>query len=256
MKSKFAKFIDYTVGAFLVFLAAAAVFAYYTTPTLAVFGALSVTACVCLILHKKNAHAEQTQRLSSAANQMFYDFMFAPPDAPVRLLLKGLKEKSVDAVRHGNGVYVGNKAVFCFADAPTDEQAARLFSKARHFGATEILVLCKTPAKCGLNVDGMKISFVCGDDVYKLFASLNALPQSKFPRPAHKRFAAFKGAFDKDKIAKYGVLAAAMFALYAFTGRNTVTFVCAVICAALAVASLALYSVAAIRRKHERLSAK
>lgn len=252
MKSKFAKFTDRTLGAALVFFAATAVLRYYTTLELAMFCAAAVTACALLLLKTKERVGVEKQRLSDEAEAMFFDFMFTGDGAPARHLYKGIKARDDSAVMHGNGVYLGKTAAFCAFDGALDAKAsARLVSKAKHFGAKRVVVFCKDTPKSTVDVDGFPIKTVCGDEVYKLFASLKCLPEKKFARAKKSRLAAFSGALGGDKIVKYALLSATFYVFAIFT-RSIITFVCACACALLAAASITFFTVKQIRSREKR----
>ncbi|MDE6401777.1 MAG: hypothetical protein K2L54_04100, partial [Clostridiales bacterium] len=241
MKSKFAKFIDGTVGACLIFLAATAVMRYYTTLELAVFSAAAITACACFLFKLFGKKKESAVRLSAAADGMFFDFMFSDDAAPVKLLYAGLKSKTPDVKLRGKGVYLNGTAAFCFFNAPPDKKSiARCIAKAKHFGATKTVILSKLPPQSTVDVDGMMVKLAHGDDIYKLFGSLGALPQKKYEQKRKSRRAAFFGAFGKDKIMRYVILSCSLFAVSALNGYSVITLVCACACAALAVASVAV----------------
>lgn len=239
MKSKFAKFTDATVGTCLIFTAAVAVFGYYTTTDLAVFSALSVTACVLVLLRFRSKKRDASARLSAAANEMFFEFMFMSDDAPVKLLQSALKAKDPRTVRHGKGVYIGKCAAFCFfAEPPTDGATAYAIAKAKHYGANKITLLCKTaPVSAPPPLDGFTVKTVCGDDVYKLFASVGAVPDKKFTQSRKSRFAAFAGALSGDKALRYALLSVSL-GFAAYIGKSLIPFIFAVVSAVLAVLSV------------------
>lgn len=250
MKSKFAKFVDSTVGACLIFLAATAVMRYFTTLQLAVFSATAITACICLLLKLSCKKRSDATRLSQAADNMFFDFMFADDSAPIKLLHAGLKQKAPDAKLRGKGVYLNGTAAFCCFNSPPDKKTvARIIAKAKHFGARNALILSKSPPTSTIDIDGFTVKFAHGDDVYKLFGSLDALPEKKFSTKNRTRRAAFAGAFGKDKILRYAILSASMFALSALSGYAVITLTCACACAAFAVISIVTTAAKAIKTK-------
>lgn len=241
MKSKFAKFTDATLGAAMIFFAATAVLRYYTTLELAAFSAAAITACVVLMLGFVGKRKAREQIVSKAAQDMFFDFMFLDDAAPARLLHKGLKAKNARAALHGKGVYLNGTAAFCLFDAPLDaKKAARLISKAKHYGAKKVVALCKVPPQSTVDIDGFSIKTVCGDDVYRLFASLGCLPDRRFSSKNKSRFAALRGALGGDKIIKYLLLCVTFFAIAAFTGYSVIMLVCASACGVLFMSSATL----------------
>lgn len=253
MKSKFAKFIDSTIGACLIFFAAVAVMRYYTTLDLAVFCAFAITACVCLLLKLSGVKKTEKHRLSVAADGMFFDFMFMPDDAPIKQLYNGLKEKLPSAVLRGKGVYTADTAAFCYFDCPPNEkELARLISKAKRFRANKIIVLSKSPMRTVVDIEGFTVKSVCGEDVYKLYGSLGALPKKQFSSKQKSRRTAFYGALGKDKILRYALLSAAMFGISILNGYSIMTFACACVCAALCVAAVGfnIYRAATKKRKN------
>ncbi len=252
MKSKFAKFIDRTIGAMLIFFAAFAVLRYFIPATDAtVFCALTVTAGLCMIARLRGKKSGERIRISKAADDMFFEFMFLPDNAPAVQLTNALKAKGENAVRHGNGVYLNSTAAYCCFGRPLDEKdCARLIAKAKHYGADKLVILCKTPPTVP-QADGPEIAVVCGDDAYKLFASLNALPPKKYAAD-EKRHGAFKNAFSRDKIFRYLVLAASFF-FVSWISRSVITFACSVLCALLAVISVTITAVRAAK-KHKQKS--
>ncbi len=241
MKSKFAKFIDGSVGSCLIFVAAFAVMRYYTTADLSIFCAVTITACVLVLLKFKSNRKADNAKLSAAADDMFFDFMFMQSAAPTKALYGGLKKIEPNTELHGNGVYLNGHAAYCFFDAPPlEKDMARTVSKAKHYGADKITLLCKAPPSVPPpKIEGVAIKCVYGDEVYKLFASLSALPQKKYSIKRRSRFSAFRGAFDKDKILRYILLATALF-FVAYVGRSIVPFVFSVIALTLAIISIAL----------------
>ena len=248
MKSKFAKFVDGTLGAALIFLAATAVLRYYTTLSLATFLAVAVTACAVLLLHATGKRKHEKLMLSKAADDMFFDFMFEDDASPAKKLTAALKAKGVNAVRRGGGVYAGSCAAFCaFDDPPKPKQIARIISKAKHYGAKRAVIFSKAPPTAAVEVGDFSVSCVNGNDVYKLFASLGALP-AKRERKKHKRFA-FAAVLAADKTVRYFVLAAAMFFI-GITLKSLITFVCACACAALGVACVVGMIVRKVRIKN------
>ncbi len=254
MKSKFAKFVDGTLGAVLIFAAATAVLRYYTTMELAAFSAAAVTACILFMLRFIGKRKDGERYLSSRTADMFYDFMFEDDRSPARRLCDGLKSRGENAVLHGSGVYLGKTAAFCLFDAPPDSKAvARIIARARHYGATKVVVLSKAAPTSTVAVKGVTVKPVIGDDVYKLFASLGCLPDRRFEKPASVRFAALRGALAKDRIVRYLVLSAVLFAATPVI-YSPVTVACAFTAAALFIAACAYNIVIAIRSKrpHKR----
>ena len=251
MKSKFAKFVDCTVGAGLIFLAAAAVMRYYTTADLAVFTAVSVTACAVLLLKIRNGKKQTAERLSHAAADMFFDFMFLGENAPVTCLYNGLKAKEPETARHGNGVYLNGVAAFCaFYPQPDITAVARFAARAKRYGAHTVNVFSELPPKQTVPpLDGIRIKYVCGEDVYKLFGSLNCLPKKQFAKRKMSRKTAFGNAFGRDKIIKYTVLSVLMFGITLIGGMSIVTLVCAAVCAVFAAVSAVLALVKAVKNR-------
>ncbi len=241
MKSKFAKITDGTIGAALIFFAAAAVYKYYMPLSIAVFCALSTTACAFVLLGFTGKKRSNAAMLSKAADDMFFDFMFCDGNAPARSLFKGLKAKNADIAMHGSGVFLNDCAAYFSFDAPlTAAKAARFISKAKHYGAKKLTVFCKDPPLFSLDIDGISLSVVYGNDAYKLFASLGCAPKRRFSPKRKKRFSALRGALGKDKLPRYLLLSASMFGVAVLT-RSIITVVCASICAALFTAT-AVYS--------------
>ncbi|MDE6293349.1 MAG: hypothetical protein K2L88_01855, partial [Clostridiales bacterium] len=109
------------------------------------------------------------------------------------------------------------------------------------------IILCKTPPPVP-QVDGMEIKTVCGDNAYRLFASLNALPKRKYAESNTARRSAFKNAFSPDKIIRYALLAVAFYFTARFS-KSIITFACAVLCAALAVIGI---TTAIVRKAKKR----
>lgn len=234
MKSKFAKFTDATLGTLLVFFGATAVFLYFTPKELAVFCGFTLTACAVLLLRLKSKKHDAAEKLTKAANAMFFDFMFLSDDTPAKLLYNKLKRVYPDVVRHGGGVFAGSTAAYCLFDVPPDKkQCARCIAKAKRYGATGLVIISKRPPDVP-EVDGITVKTAVGNDAYTLMASLGALPEKKFGAPKKRTLGAFAaGALGKDKILRYAVLGAAFF-FTAWLSRSAITFACAVICTALA----------------------
>ena len=250
MKSKFAKFIDGTLGAFLVFFAAVALLRYFTPMTeVAVLCAFSVTACVCLIAKVTGKKKSDSLHLSAAADDMFFEFMFMSESAIVALLHNGLKNKGLPATRHGNGIYVNDTAAYCNLSNTDSNNIARLIAKAEHYGAKKIVVLSRQPLTVP-QVDGVEVTVVCGENVYKLFGSLGSLPKLKH-KSQNKKRSAFKNAFSKDKILRYILLALSFFFMSRLSS-SVITFVCSIVCATLAVISVTLTAIKARKKKQSQ----
>ncbi|MCH5153887.1 MAG: hypothetical protein J1F71_01610 [Clostridiales bacterium] len=248
MKSKFAKFIDGTVGAAMIFFAAFAIFRYFIPSTdLVMFCAASITGGILLIGKIRGIRRGEKLALSKAADDMFFEFMFLPDNAPTALLCNALKRRGENAVRHGGGVYVGKSAAYPMFSREADEATtARIIAKAKHFGADKLILLCKAPSRVP-NVDGIQVISVIGDDVYTLFASLNALPERKYVGKVQSR-GAFKNMFSPDKILRYALLAVLFYFVSRFS-RSIVTFVCGALCAALAITAIMLSIVRAAKKR-------
>ena len=248
MKSKFAKFIDGTVGALLIFFAAVAIFRYFIPSTdLVIFCAASVTAGIFLTAKLCGAKRGERIRISKAADDMFFEFMFLSETAPAAMLTTALKEKGEPAVRRGCGVFVNGTAAYpVFCRAADENYSARLIAKAKHYGADKLIILSKLPPVVP-QVDGITVATVTGDDVYTLFASLNALPQRKYVGTS-ARHSAYKNMFSPDKILRYGVLAVLFYFVAKFS-RSVVTFACSVLCAALALTAVTLLIVRAAKKR-------
>lgn len=244
VKSKFAKFIDQTLGAVLIFFAAVAVLRYFIAAAdVTVVCAIAVTASICLLAKLRGAKKTERIRISEQADDMFFQFMFLPENAPAKLLAAGLKAKGEQATVHGAGVFLNGVAAYCAFFRSDEAQTARTIAKAKHYGATKLVLLSKTP-QIVPETDGMTVTSVCGDDVYKLFASLNSLPQKKYSQNRKKTKNAFKNAFSVDKIIRYILLSAVFFFVARFS-HSIITFSCALLCAAFAVISI---TVAAVRK--------
>ena len=234
MKSKFAKIVDNSIGAVIVFCAVTAVFRYFLPLSASAFCAACITSCALFLSALRRKRKEKTERISREAADMFFDFMFKSCQAPAFLLCRALQSKKTNAERHGNGVYCGKTAAFFYFDTPPSERdCARMIARAKHYGATKVYAFCKTLPRTVPQVEGFSFTAVDGDATYKLFRSLDCMPKRAFA--AKKRGKPYKlsGAFDKDKIARYLVLSAALFAIAAFTDYSIITLVCAGVCALL-----------------------
>lgn len=240
MKSKFAKFVDATLGAALIFGAATAVLRYYTALSTAVFLALAVTACLLTVLRFKEKAGIGKARLVKNAEDMFFDFMFEPDYSPAKRLCKALSARRVNAVRHGAAVYAGKRAAFFAFDAPpTEKQSARMISKAKRYGATSAIVFGKAESASLVAIANFDVRYVGGNDTYRLFASLGALPDKRERKPHARLVDTYRHALAPDKSPRYAILAAAFFAI-GIPLRSYITLACAAICCVLFVASLAL----------------
>jgi len=252
VKSKFAKFIDRTIGAALIFIAATAVFAYFTTLDLALFSATAVTACVFLMLGVTGRRKDGKLKISRAADDMFFAFLFAAPSKPARLLCRGLTAKGLTAAVHGDALYVGKTAAFfAFDAAPSAKAVARMVSRAAHYGAEKIIVFCKTPFDSAMDLENIQFKTVYGDDVYRLFASLGCLPEKRFETASKKR-RIFAGALSSDKIVRYFILACAMSGVAALSGFSPVAAACAAVSAALCIAAIVYNAVKAAKSRKNK----
>ncbi len=245
MKSKFAKFIDATLGSTLIFIAATAVLRYYTTIDIALFCAGSVTACAILLI-KLKPKKQTNDKLEPVAADMFFEFTFMSPDAPAKLLYTALKQRYDGATRHGGGVFVNGIAAYClFSENADAAMTARLIAKAKHYGAHTLLLLCKSPPDYP-QITGITVKPICGNDVYRLFGSLGALPPRKYADSRQKAPKAFAGALGKDKIVRYFILAASL-GFMSWLTRSVIAFVCSIACAALGLTALTLLAVKRIK---------
>lgn len=245
MKSKFAKFVDATLGSTLIFIAATAVLRYYTTLDIALFLAGSVTACAILLL-KLKPKKQTDDKLEPAAADMFFEFSFMPSDAPAKRLYTALKQRYDGATRHGCGVYVNGVATYClFSESADCATTARLIAKAKHYGAHTLLLLCKTPPDYP-EITGITIKPVCGNAVYRLFGALGALPPRKYSDSRPKTPKAFAGALGKDKIIRYFILAASL-GFMSWLTRSIIAFICAIACASLGLTALTMLAVKRIK---------
>ncbi len=251
MKSKFAKFVDYTLGSVLLFGATTAVAVYFMPLKLAAFTALSVTATACVIMRFADGRKTSAAHLSKAANDMFFEFMFLNPAAPAKMLYDGLKRRDDRAKLRGTGVYLGKTAAYPFlSSTPAAIDIARLISRAKHYGCNRVIIICKTPPTETLSVTGIKVINVSGDDAYRLYASLDCLPEKKYSTKQKRKFIdTYRGALSSDKIIRYAVLSAALFATSAIFGFSPVTLACACICAALFLASTVIAAVGKIKAR-------
>lgn len=241
VKSKFAKFVDATLGACLIFFAATAVLRYYTTLELAAVSGFAVAACACLLLHVSGANKRNATLLSSAADDMFYELMFKDERAHAKLLYDGLKTKSDKTRLHGKTVYLGKTAAVCMFDrAPTANDVARIIARAKHYGAEKAVVLCKIAPAERVNIDGFSVEYAVGNDVYKLFGSLGCLPQKKYSVKKKGRAFGLSSALGKDKILRYLLLSVALFFVATFGGLKIIPLVCACVSATLCVTATIL----------------
>ena len=243
MKTRFAKIIDGTLGFTLMFLAAFSVLCYYIPKSFAALAALSFCSALFLIFGFRARINGNKLKLSQDTGAMFFDFMFADSAAPAKLLKKGLGEKGVESAVHGSALYAGNTAAFFhFGSPPQKTDIAKAITKAKRYGANKLLIFSELPAEPFPSVDGYEITNIVGDDVYKLFGSLGALPEHKFERKKRRRFSALLSALSKDKIPRYLLLAAGLAAV-AFFAKSIVAAVCAAIALALFIASTVFYAV-------------
>lgn len=250
MKTRFAKFVDRTVGAALLFLVLTAVLKHYTTTELAAFSAVPITICLFFMLGVVGKRKDGEARNAKRTDDMFYDFMFESESYPAKKLAAGLKNKNIDAVVRADAVYVGKTAAFfAFGKPPDDATIARMIARATRMGASSAVLFCKSPPTSTVDVKDFKLKTVCGDDVYALFASLNALPERKFEKPIRRRFAAFANALSSDKLVRYFMLSASLFAVSLMFGFSLIPFVCAVISASLFIAAATFNIVKKVRAK-------
>ena len=248
MKSKFAKFVDSTLGACLIFLAATAVFRYFTTLELAVFSGVTVAACAVLLLHVTGLKRQAGHELSQAADAMFYEFMFLPDASPAKKFHSALVAIRPEAKLHGKAVYLGKTAAFFIFDDVTQRALARAVNAARHFGAKRAVIFTKTPPPDKLAIDGFDIEYASVNAVYKLFRSIGALPAPNYSARNGKKRSVFVGALDHDKAVKYLLLAVCLFFTSMLSGYSIIPLVCSIISAALCAASIVATAVKRIKR--------
>ena len=238
MKTRFAKFIDGTLGLTLMFIAAFAVLCYFIPKSFAALTALSFCSAAFLFFGFRERINGDKVKLSKNASAMFFDFMFEGSNAPAKLLKSGLSEKGLSVTVRGNALFTGNTAAFFhFAAPPTQNDMAKDIAKAKRYGATKILVFSELPAPPFPQIDGFEIVAVTSDEVYKLFASLDCLPERKFEKKGRRRFAALLSALSKDKIPRYFLLASGLFAVAYFT-KSVACAVCAAVSAVLFVSAI------------------
>ncbi len=235
----------------MLFAVFTAVFRYYTTTELAAFSAAAVTACALFMLGILGKNKDGKREMTKKSEDMFYDFMFERDGYPAKKLADGLKAKGVDAVVKAGAVYANNSAAFFSFDNPLDARAAaRMIARAKRSGAKRAVVFCKLPPQSTVDVKDFSIKTVYGDNVYKLFASLGALPERRFEKPVRARFAAFRNALAGDKILRYFALSASLFAVSMLFGFSIVPFVCAVAAAALFLAAVVFNAAKKIKSAH------
>ncbi|MCH5163265.1 MAG: hypothetical protein J1G38_07260 [Clostridiales bacterium] len=240
MKTRFAKIVDRTVGAAMLFAVLTAVFRYYTVFELAAFSAASITVCAFFIFGAIGKRNDSKAEMTKRTDDMFYDFMFERDGYPAKKLADGLKTRGVEASVKAGAVYAGNTAAFFCFDKPLDKKtAARMIAKAKRAGAAKAVVFCVAPPASTVDVKDFTLKPVVGDDVYKLFASLKALPERRFEKPTKARFSSFKNALSKDKIIRYFTLSASLFGVSLILGFSIVPFVCAVVAAVLFTSAVA-----------------
>lgn len=219
------------------YLAAFAVTCYFIPRSFAALTALSFSSALFLIFGFRERISGNRLKLSRAADNMFFDFMFEPSNTAAKLLKSGLERKGTFSVVHGNALYYLKTASFFHFDSPPSQNdVARDVAKAKKYGATKILVFTKLPAQAFPQLDGYEIISIVGDDVYKLFASLDCMPPRRFEEKPRRRFAALSSALSKDKLPRYFLLAGGLTAVSVFT-RSVITYVCAAIATALFVAT-------------------
>ena len=238
MKTRFAKLIDGTLGFTLMYIAVFAVLCYYIPKSFAALTALSFCSALFIIFGFKERVSGNKLKLTQNASAMFFDFLFEPSSAPAKLLKSGLSGKGITASIRGSALYTnGAAAFFHFGQPPTQSDIAKDMAKAKKYGAAKILIFTETPAPPFPQIDGYEIISVAGDDVYKLFRSLDCLPEHKFEKKNKLRFSALRSALSKDKIPRYFLLSAGLFAVAYFTSSIVCT-VCAAIAAVLFVSSI------------------
>lgn len=247
MKTRFAKFIDGTLGFVLMYAAAFSVLCYFIPKSFAALTALSFCSALYLIFGFKERINGSKTRLSKNASEMFFNFMFEGNNAPAKLLKTGLNNKGISSALHGNALYTGKtSAFFHFASPPTQTDVARDVAKAKRYGCKKLLVFSES-SKPFPQIDGYEIVSVTGDDVYRLFRSLDCLPERKFNKKSKRRFSALLSALSKDKLPRYFLLAAGLGAVAFFT-RSVVCIVCAAVAVILFVASVVFCAVKAKKR--------
>ena len=253
MKSKFAKFIDGTIGVLLIFFAATANFRYYTTLELAVFSGITVAACAVLVLHVTGIKRMTAQKISAAAADMFYEFMFFDERTPLKFLYTGLKAKGENVKLRGKLLYLGNVAAACFFDEkPSEKAVARTVAIAKHFGAKRAVLFCKAVPSSVPETEGFTVTCVGGDDVYRLFASLGIVPKPAYSRANKSRASKLKSALGKDKIIRYFILSSGLFFVSILSGRKLIPFVCACIGTLLCLAALIYNIVKSVKPRVNR----
>lgn len=234
MKSSFAKFTDTTIGSIIVFAAVFAVCRYYVPTRFAALAAMPIAAAFAFLCGITNRRKTAAEQLSDGAQNMFFSFMFMPQNAAARYLSIGLKCKGCECKLIANGVYTQNTAAYCVFDAPlTDADAAKLIAKAKHHGKNEVVIFCREQPKTTLDIADVSLKTPNGENVYKLFASLDALPPQKYTKTKKSASQIAMRALDKDKILKYAALSASFFFLSYLTDYSIGFLVAAILSAVL-----------------------
>ena len=231
----------------LMYFAAFAVLCYFVPKSFAALTALSFCSALFLIFGFKERVNGSKTKLSKNASEMFFNFMFEGNGAPAKLLKNGLSQKGISSSVRGGALYAaGTAAYFHFSEPPSQSDIARDIAKAKRYGCKKLLVFSEI-AKPFPQIDGYEITPVTGDDVYKLFCSLDCLPKRRFEKKQKRRFAALASALSKDKLPRYFLLAAGLAAVAVFT-RSIICAVCAAVAAALFVGSIIFGAVKAKKR--------
>lgn len=242
MKGTFAKIIDRTFGAGLLFLVATAVIGYFQPQRIALIAGTIITALIYLASSLTSRISNDKQKLSHATEQMFYDFMFLNTDEPSKMLQVGLRKRGINCYTSKTALYYKNTvAFFAFDEVLTQTQTAKYISTAVRKGVSNVLIFSKKDFTPSISVDGITLRVISGNAVYQLFASLNALPAHTYKSTAKKRIFPFlSAALDLRKLPRYLLLSCAFFFIAAITKFSIMLTFCAILNAVLALSTIIL----------------
>lgn len=253
MKSKKAVIIDSVFGTALIFAAFYCLLVYYSRPVYAAVGAAFAAAAMLVVLLRRERFNRSRENSSKRASDMFDRLMFVPPSVTLNKLERALKDKGLAVKRVRNGIVCGKTALFYEPAADKRAVASDVAVSSKH-GAKRVLIasegFTKEVTAFIAKFDGVET--LSGEACFKLFASLNALPEIEPPYKKKRSLpAALMSAFAFNKWSKYLLAGGFILTMGLVGGFGVFYIVVASLCFALSACCLVvgLYSSRSSKRE-------
>lgn len=235
MKSKKAIVIDAVLGSLLIFSAFYCVIVYYAKPVYACVCAALAAAALLVVFVRREKFSRFRENSSKRAADMFDKLMFVPPNVTLSKLERTLKDKGFTVKRVRNGLVCADTALFYEPAVDKRAVASDVALSGKH-NAKRVIIVSETFQKdVAVFMEKFdNVEALSGEACFKLFASLNALPECEPPyRKKRALPAAIMSAFAFDKWSKYLLSGGLILALGLIGGMGVFYIVMASLCFAL-----------------------